>query len=104
MNRVTLLVIVVFLALSGSQVQAADHRIGGGLNYWVALDDVDVGDVDDDGFSYLISYQYWPGLLGQDFQVHLQPEQTGPDGAGTAGLCFDRPQCLRRGGYRYAVS
>jgi len=77
MNRVTWLVIVVLVSMTGSPVLAADHRIGGGLNYWVALDDVDISDVDDDGFSYLVSYQYWPGLLGLEVDLEILPDRFG---------------------------
>jgi len=34
------------------------HRIGGGVHYWVALDDIDVDNVDEDGYDMILSYQY----------------------------------------------
>lgn len=77
MNRMVWLVIIGIVWALGSPVQAADHRIGGGVNYWVALDDVDVSDVDDDGFSYLVSYQYWPGLLGLEVDLEILPDRFG---------------------------
>ncbi len=77
MNRVTWLVIGVLVSIVGSPVLAADHRIGGGMNYWVALDDVDIGDVDENGFSYLVSYQYWPGLLGLEVDLEILPDRFG---------------------------
>lgn len=77
MNRMVWLIIIGIVWALGSQVQAADHRIGGGVNYWVALDDVDVSDVDDDGFSYLVSYQYWPGLLGLEVDLEILPDRFG---------------------------
>ena len=45
------------------------HRLGGGAHYWVTLDDIDVDDVDEDGFSWVASYQYKPGLVGLGFDV-----------------------------------
>lgn len=54
------------------------HRLGAGANYWVALDDLD-SDVDDDGFSYLISYQYRTGLVGVQLDAELLPDRFGED-------------------------
>lgn len=34
------------------------HRIGGGVHYWVALDDIDGDNVDEDGYDLIFSYQY----------------------------------------------
>lgn len=54
------------------------HRLGGGVNYWVALDDIE-SDVDEEGFSYLISYQYRPELLGLEADVEFLPDRFGED-------------------------
>ncbi len=35
-----------------------NHRIGGGVHYWVAIEDIDEDDVDEDGFAFIFSYQY----------------------------------------------
>ncbi len=35
------------------------HRIGLGVNYWKTIDNLDQ-DVNSDGFSYIVSYQYAP--------------------------------------------
>lgn len=53
------------------------HRIGVGANYWVALSDIDVDDVDDSGFSYLVSYQYWKNMLGFELDVEFLPDHFG---------------------------
>lgn len=50
--------------LSAEAHAESTTRLGGGVNYWVALDDIDLDDVDEDGFSYLLSYQWRPGFLG----------------------------------------
>jgi len=34
------------------------HRIGFGANYWQTIDNIDVENVDEHGFSYVASYQY----------------------------------------------
>jgi hypothetical protein len=62
-----------------SAIAADAHRIGGGATYWVALDDIEVDDkkVDDDGFSFLASYQYWPALFGVELDVEFLPDRFG---------------------------
>lgn len=77
MKKLCLLLMALFLAVVTAQVQAAEHRIGFGANYWVAVDDIDFDDVDDDGFSYQASYQYWPGLLGFEADLEILPDKYG---------------------------
>ena len=68
-------VLVLFLLLAYPAANAsAEHRLGGGVNYWVMLDDIDDG-FDDKGLSYLVSYQYWAGLLGVELDVELLPDR-----------------------------
>jgi len=55
------------------------HRIGGGANYWTSVEDIDDSDVDEDGFSYLVSYQYRPGLLGLGIDAEMMPDRYGED-------------------------
>jgi hypothetical protein len=38
-----------------------NHRFGVGANYWKAVKNIDVHDIDEDGMSWLASYQYTPG-------------------------------------------
>lgn len=45
------------------------HRIGVGAHYWQTVDDIDADNVDEDGFSYMATYQCWPGLLGLELDV-----------------------------------
>ncbi|MGE9291241.1 MAG: hypothetical protein ACQKBT_09640 [Puniceicoccales bacterium] len=54
-----------------------NHRIGVGANYWVSLSDIDVDDVDDNGFSYLVTYQYWKNLVGVELNVEFLPDRFG---------------------------
>lgn len=58
---------------------ANEHRLGGGATYWVALEDVefDHEKVDDDGFSFLASYQYWPSLFGLELDIEFLPDRFG---------------------------
>lgn len=77
MNRLLLALLVMGFVLFAADLQAGEHRIGGGANYWVALDDLDDEDVDEDGFSYLLSYQHWWNFLGLEVDVELLPDRFG---------------------------
>ena len=77
MKKLGMFLAVLLLMGITTQVQGAEHRLGIGANYWVAVDDIDFDDVDDDGFSYLASYQYWPGLLGFEADFEILPDKYG---------------------------
>lgn len=65
-------------AMQASVSQQKDkHRFGVGANYWVSLSDLDVDDVDDSGFSYLASYQYWMNHLAIELNVEFLPDRFG---------------------------
>jgi Outer membrane protein beta-barrel domain len=49
----------------------AQHRLGAGVNYWVAVDKFEDEDLDDKGFGGIISYQY---LFGGLFRVEADLE------------------------------
>lgn len=72
------LLLPVTLAWSG------EHRLGGGVNYWVALENLDEHDVDENGFSYLISYQYMMDWVGLELDVELLPDRFGEDAVAPA--------------------
>lgn len=59
------------------QAWAGEHRIGGGANYWVAVEDIDAEGADDDGFSYLASYQYMMDFVGLELDVEFLPDRFG---------------------------
>ena len=73
------LVMAMIGCVGAIDVRAEDHRLGGGANYWVTVDDIDADDVDDNGFSYLASYQYWPSLIGLELAVEFLPDRFGDD-------------------------
>jgi len=77
MNRLLLTLLVLGFVLFSADLRAGEHRIGGGANYWVALDDLDDEDVDEDGFSYLLSYQHWWNFLGLEVDMELLPDRFG---------------------------
>lgn len=61
-NKLFWIALAFALTLVGSNLMTpawADsaNRIGAGVHYWVALDDIDVNDVDEEGFSFIFSYQ-----------------------------------------------
>ncbi|MCO5045564.1 MAG: hypothetical protein M9963_12065 [Kiritimatiellae bacterium] len=45
------------------------HRFGVGAHYWKAVKDIDVKDVDEDGFSWVATYQYKPSAFGLGIDV-----------------------------------
>ncbi len=77
MKKWSIIFSLLFLCCVAGQLQAAEHRIGIGANYWTSVDDIDFDDVDDDGFSYLASYQYWPGLIGLEVDLEILPDKYG---------------------------
>lgn len=72
----TMAMVAGMLVFAGS-LQAGEHRIGAGANYWVALDDIDSDEADDDGFSYLLSYQHWWDFLGVEVDMEILPDRFG---------------------------
>ena len=76
MNRLLMAILALGLVLFAADLQAGEHRIGGGVNYWVALEDLD-DEGDDDGLSYLLSYQYWWDFFGVEADIELLPDRFG---------------------------
>lgn len=77
------IVLAAAFATPGHAADAA-HRLGVGANYWVVLDDLDKEDIrnlDDNGLSTFVSYQYWPSLLGIELQLEQLPDWLGQDKA-----------------------
>ena len=79
----TLAVAFIVALVSSSPAQAAEHRVGGGFMYWKTIDSIDsdfFGDIDDDGLSTVLSYQYRPdGLFS--VEVDLEYFESGFGGA-----------------------
>jgi hypothetical protein len=50
------------------------HSIGFGANYWQVIDDIDVDNVDENGFSWLLAYRYDGGLLNLHAELETFPE------------------------------
>ncbi len=68
--------LLLFFVCSGN---AAEHRLGGGVNYWYSLDELKGDDFkfDDKGFGLIGSYQYWGGLIGIEADIELLPDYLG---------------------------
>ena len=80
MKRIICLLAVVLMTAGWTSARAeSQHRLGVGANYWVALDDIDTDNIDDSGFSYLVTYQYVPGLVGIELDGELLPDRYGED-------------------------
>lgn len=56
------------------------HRLGGGVHYWVTVDDIDVNDVDENGYSLIFSYQN-VGSGYFKFEADLGLQESGYAGA-----------------------
>ena len=78
-------IIGLFAWAQGVRAESA-HRLGVGANYWTMLDDIDVGNIDKNGVSWLATYQYKPAaLLKLEADLEVFPEGfQGIDGAAYA--------------------
>lgn len=80
MRTLTTLTLVLTLSLLAATSATAEikHRFGVGAHYWTALDDIDVDDVKEDGFAYLVTYQLRPAsLIKFGLDVEMLPEEFG---------------------------
>ncbi len=75
----TLAATLLALLCIGTNAMARDHRIGAGATYWVAVNDIDIDDLDESGLGYFISYQYRPSLIGFDLALEFLPDHLGDD-------------------------
>ncbi|HEY8241604.1 MAG TPA: outer membrane beta-barrel protein [Kiritimatiellia bacterium] len=69
------LLILVGLLAAPAFSEQGPHRVGGGANYFVAIENLDANDVDEDGFGYFVSYQYRPhGPAGLEIDMEMLPK------------------------------
>ncbi|MCX7819289.1 MAG: hypothetical protein N2652_08785 [Kiritimatiellae bacterium] len=79
-HLITLTATTVLAAASVLPAQErAELRIGGGATYWVALDEIEVEQIDENGFSYLVSLQLRNPMAGIGVDAELMPERFGED-------------------------
>lgn len=76
-----MMVALVGMLIGGAALQAnaGSWRVGGGVNYWEAVDDLDLGDIDSDGLSYVASLQYFSRAFGLGLDAELLPDRFGED-------------------------
>ena len=79
MQKVSWMLVALLMSTTLTFAQNGGHRFGVGANYWVAIDDVEVDDIDDNGLSYLLTYQYRPSLIGFQLDVEMLPDLLGED-------------------------
>lgn len=77
MKKICVLLVLMFMGGMVVQAQAEESRIGGGATYWVAVEDVDVSNVDESGMTFFASYQYWTGLIGLEVDLEFLPDKYG---------------------------
>jgi hypothetical protein len=51
-----------------------NHAVGFGMHYWQVIEDIEVDNVEENGFSYIFAYQYDGGLLALQAEVEVFPE------------------------------
>lgn len=54
---------------AGAMAADDDNRLGVGAHYWTTVKNIDLHNVDEDGFSFMGTYQYWPSLIGLELDV-----------------------------------
>ncbi|MBP7275398.1 MAG: hypothetical protein KBA51_04260 [Kiritimatiellae bacterium] len=61
-------------ATQGVWADELPHRLGGGVYYWMTLENLDE-EFDENGLSYFASYQYKPSLFGIQADLEVQPDR-----------------------------
>jgi len=71
---------LLWMASTGqAQEQGGNNQFGVGVHYWTTVKNIDVQDIDKNGFSYLAMYQYHYGWVG--IEADLEWFQKGFGGA-----------------------
>jgi hypothetical protein len=97
-----LMTILALAAFAGVQPASAEHRLGGGVHYWQTVDDLaDDGfdTIDDEGESFVLSYQYVPTGL---FKLQIDAEYFEKGFGGAAEEAFAPQLYLIAGNRIYA--
>jgi hypothetical protein len=73
--RVWILGLLICVGFCGLTAAEAGSRIGAGLNYWYALDDIDFDEFDRNGTSWFVTYQRrGTQLIGWEADLEFMPE------------------------------
>jgi hypothetical protein len=70
-NRIVTAAAVCLILITGGTACAAEYRIGGGVHYWITLDDIDLNEVDESGVAWMVSLQ---GKMAPLFKLELDLE------------------------------
>jgi hypothetical protein len=74
MRMLPVAVLFLLALVAGARAQGP-HHMGFGANYFVAVDNIDEQDVDEDGFGYFYTYQYRPDCpAGLELTMELLPD------------------------------
>lgn len=80
-NVVMLLVVgCVAMSLVSPAVAGEDmkHRIGLGVHYWQKVGDIELDSIEEDGFGWMITYQFQPtGIFRLEADIEQLPEHFG---------------------------
>lgn len=77
MKRIGIMTLVIIGLIAGAQVLQAEtgNRLGVGVNYWKMLDDVDDDRFDENGLSWLVTYQHeLAALLKLEVDLEVFPD------------------------------
>jgi opacity protein-like surface antigen len=74
------LVVIVGLMICSTASAESANRFGIGLHYWVVLEDIDIDDVDENGYSWIFSYQR---VLGDFIKLEIDAGLTKEGYAGS---------------------
>lgn len=74
-RRIRVVCLLVSIMTMWAVGASAGNRVGAGLTYWYALDDIDFGDFDRNGASWFLSYQSRGAyLIGWEADLEMMPE------------------------------
>jgi len=73
--KTRLLSLLLFAGSLCFTTATAETRLGGGVNYWTSVKDLDFDDLDKNGFAYFVSWQKRSDLLGFDLTLERMPDR-----------------------------
>ncbi len=79
-RRIWLGGVLLLCLFCGTRAVEAQHDIGAGFHYWKVIDDIDVTNIDDSGFSYYVNYRYaFRAPLRVELILERLPDRFGKD-------------------------
>jgi hypothetical protein len=66
---------ILVAMVPAARAEDSKFRLGLGANYWIAVEDIDISEVDENGLSGLVTFQYVPNsFVKVQLDVELRPE------------------------------